>query len=77
MCGHSKESSQGDGSFEHPKRMFKLMGKKIMTNFLSKFAQVTGTMCHDITNLYYLVSDGASYLPFGSRPNSWYKLSIL
>ena len=25
-CGYSKEPSQGDGSFEHPKRMFKLMG---------------------------------------------------
>ena len=29
-CGYSKESSQGDGSFEHPKHMFKLMGKKII-----------------------------------------------
>ena len=26
-CGYSKEQSQGDGSFEHPKHMFKLMGK--------------------------------------------------
>ena len=26
MCyGHSKEPSHGDGSFEHPKHMFKLM----------------------------------------------------
>ena len=30
-CGNSKEQSQWDGSFEHPKRMFKLMGKKIFT----------------------------------------------
>ena len=29
-CGYSKEPSQWDGSFEHPKHMFKLMGKKIM-----------------------------------------------
>ena len=29
--GYSKESSQWDGSFEHPKLMFKLMGKKIIT----------------------------------------------
>ena len=28
---YSKESSQIDGSFEHPKHMFKLMGKKIIT----------------------------------------------
>ena len=30
-CGYSKEPSQWDGSFEHPKHMFKLMGKKIVT----------------------------------------------
>ena len=29
-CGYSKEPSQGDGSFEHPKHMFELMGKKII-----------------------------------------------
>ena len=30
-CGYSKESSQWDGSFEHPKHMFKLIGKEIIT----------------------------------------------
>ena len=30
-CGYSKEPSQCDCSFEHPKRMLKLMGKKILT----------------------------------------------
>ena len=30
-CGYSKEPSQWDGSFEHQKHMFKLMGKKIIT----------------------------------------------
>ena len=30
-CGYSKEPSQFDVSFEHPKHMFKLMGKKIIT----------------------------------------------
>ena len=30
-CGYSKEPSQWDGSFEHPKYMLKLMGKKIIT----------------------------------------------
>ena len=29
--GYSKEPSQWDGSFEHPKHMFKLMDKKIIT----------------------------------------------
>ena len=37
-CGYSKEPSQWDGSFEHPKHLLKLMGKKIFTflrwNFL-------------------------------------------
>ena len=27
-CEYAKELSQRDGSFEHPKHMFKLMGKK-------------------------------------------------
>ena len=29
-CGYSKEPSRRDGSFEHPKHMFKLMDKKII-----------------------------------------------
>ena len=29
-CGYSKEPSQWDGSFEHPKLMFRLMDKKII-----------------------------------------------
>ena len=31
-CGYSKEPSHWDGSFEHPKHMLKVMGKKILTN---------------------------------------------
>ena len=30
-CGCSKESSQGDGSFEHPKQKLKLIDEKIFT----------------------------------------------
>ena len=30
-CGYSKEPSHWDGSFEHPKHMLKIMGKKILT----------------------------------------------
>ena len=30
-CGYSKEPSRWDGSFEHPKHMLKVMGKKIFT----------------------------------------------
>ena len=36
-CVYSKEPSQWDSSFEHPKQMFKLMGKKIFTILRSIF----------------------------------------
>ena len=37
-CGYSKEPSQGDGSFEHPKHILKLMGiKENIYNFMLKF----------------------------------------
>ena len=29
-CGYSKEPSHWDGSYEHPKHMFKMMGKEII-----------------------------------------------
>ena len=32
-CGYSKELSRWDSSFEHPKHMFKLMGKEINAIF--------------------------------------------
>ena len=35
-CWYSKEPSHQNGSFEHPKNMFKLMGKKIMTIVYTK-----------------------------------------
>ena len=35
-CGYSKEPSQWDNSFEHPKHMLKLMGRKIFTILYSK-----------------------------------------
>ena len=33
-CWYSKETSQWDGFFEHPKHMFKLMGKNIIFTIL-------------------------------------------
>ena len=36
----SKEPSHGDGSFEHPKHMFKLMGKKILTIYAKKIVNL-------------------------------------
>ena len=35
-CGYSKELSQWDGSFEHPKHILKVMGKKIFRILLTK-----------------------------------------
>ena len=35
--GYLKEPSQRDGSVEHPKQMFKLMGKKIITILHQEF----------------------------------------
>ena len=32
-CGYSKELSQWDGPLEHPKHMFKFMGKKTIKKF--------------------------------------------
>ena len=36
FCGYTKEPSQEDSSFEHPKHMLKLMDKKIFTILPSK-----------------------------------------
>ena len=36
-CGYSKEPSQWDGPFEHPKHVLKLMGEKIFTLLPWKF----------------------------------------
>ena len=47
-CGCSKELSQWDGSVEHPKHMFKLMGEKIITLLNSK--------CFLIWNYDYQIS---------------------
>ena len=39
-CGYSKEPSQWDGSFEHPKHMFRVLNKKI----IAKIICLTGPM---------------------------------
>ena len=39
-CGYLKEPSQGDSSFEHPKHMFKLMDKKIISILRSKICLI-------------------------------------
>ena len=37
-CEYSKQPSRWDGSFEHPKHMLKMMGKKIFTIVRGNFA---------------------------------------
>ena len=36
-CGYSKEPSHGDGSYEHPKHMLKLMVKIFFLQFYTEF----------------------------------------
>ena len=45
-CGYSKEPSHWDGSFEHPKHMFKLMGKRIITIICSKYFLISTNDCY-------------------------------
>ena len=52
-CGYSKEPSQWDGSFEHPKHMFKLMGKKIFTILPWKIL-----VLESISTCIYLLASG-------------------
>ena len=53
-CGNSKEPPQRDGSFEHPKHMLKLMGKKICT-FYADFCFVYLNQCNSSINMpFYL-----------------------
>ena len=55
-CGYSKELSQWDSSFEHPKHMFKMRGKKIITIFLRSKILLNWT--------YDLLSTYESRLPY-------------
>ena len=61
-CGYSKEPSQGDGSLKHPKHMFKLMSKKIITIFtLLKFPYLD--LCFDASHLF--LQDGIHHEDVG------------
>ena len=52
-CGYSKELSQWDGSFERPKHMWKLMGKKIFTILHSKILLIlTYVITYEEHNLW-------------------------
>ena len=47
-CGYSKEPSQRDGSFEHPKHLVEMMGKKIITIYPENFC-----LSKPISNSFY------------------------
>ena len=49
-CGYSKEPSQWDDSFEHPKHMLKLMGKKIFTIIYAQMFCLSKHMIFDKVN---------------------------
>ena len=44
-CWYSKEPSQQDGSFERPKHVLKLMGKKIFAIFMMKICVFLNLFC--------------------------------
>ena len=64
-CGYSKELSQWDGSFEQPKQILKLMGKKIFT-ICWNFLFILTCMCGEIA------SQGLNYIRcrFGGPPTT-------
>ena len=41
-CGYSKEPSRRDSSFENPKHVFKMMGKKIIAILCKKIVRYSG-----------------------------------
>ena len=50
-CGYSKEPSQWDSSFKHPKQMFKPTDKKILINLRSNFIFIWGPVYTCTTSL--------------------------
>ena len=56
-CGCSKEPSQWDSSFEHPKQMFKLMDKKVFT-ILSLKCCLFGLMVKSWQSCYQRIHTG-------------------
>ena len=50
-CGYSKEPSQWDGSFEHPKHMLKIMGHKILTILRWKFLFIQTYEAGNVLNI--------------------------
>ena len=62
-CVYSKEPSQWDGSFEHPKHKFKVMGKKIFTFLHSKILFIYTCGCYCQENLKRQISRWQCRMP--------------
>ena len=52
FCGYSKEPSRCDGSFERPKHMLKIIGKKIFAIFAEKFC-LSNPLLHGHINIFW------------------------
>ena len=66
--GYSKESSQWDDSFEHPKHMLKLMGKKMLSILCINFCLSKPVLYLNRSECWYGSSDGSGV----SGSCSWY-----
>ena len=66
-CGYSKEPSQWDGSFEHPKHKLKLMGKKIFTILL--WNPCSSKLMCEHTSCSYSVQPSLWDFPLGRKAN--------
>ena len=51
-CGYPKVPSQWDGSFEHPKHVFKLMDKKINSILLSKISVLPWSLVIKLKSIF-------------------------
>ena len=71
-CGYSKEPSRWEGSFEHPKHMFRLLGKNIFAILRSKILRnwtyVKVSLCDYRMSIHHLSSIYQQFLRTSSPP---------
>ena len=81
-CGYSKEPSQWDGSFEHPKHILKLMDKKIFTILRSKILFIMKQTITTNLSGFFSAVFGAEVWPHSPRqkvcffPLFWKKIPL-
>ena len=56
-CGYSKEPSQWDGSLEHPKQLFKLMGKTLTKKYVIFLCGSTKSICKRMMEYQHIGPD--------------------